>query len=563
MSQLDYMRCLYHTIRHLQLRQIVGQVRHRLHAKFDYPSQFAHKPAPPFSGCQWSHSRVFLPPVTSLNNYEDMIRGQMTFINQPQKIDWPPDWDRNDLSKLWLYNLHYFEYLWILDYNKSRSLVLDWIENYPLQKKHLGWEPYPTSLRLINLCSVFFGKFRKQIEADVLFHKKLWDSIYLQAEWITKHLETHLLGNHLFENAAALSFVGSCFKGYKAKKWLNKGIDILTDQISEQILPDGMHFELSPMYHCRIVYLLAMLAATGNEHLTQLITKSLSQMLKALDVVCHPDGRIALLNDSAFGIYNEPTELKLFCWELPVMTKPPLDIIHGCFALPDAGYYGWRNGDGTYVICDCGKIGPDYIPGHAHADIFSFEMSLKGHRIIVDAGVYDYEMSAFRRYCRGTSAHNTVEINGIDQCEMWGAFRVGKRGYPIDVTFTDREDGFELSGLYNGYKRLSGRPVHYRKFNWDKLAKLTVTDMVTASNSCSVVSRLHLHPDCRIDQIESNIVWVIYPAGKINITFSGNGTIRREDSFYCPEFGVKIPSMTIAYASFGQNIETTFQISLL
>ena len=123
----------------------------------------------------------------------------------------------------------------------------------------VGWDPYPTSLRLINWCGFFFGRFKDDTESDRGFCRTLWESLYTQCDWLGRHVETHLLGNHYLENAAALAFAGACFRGEHARKWLNRGMRILSGQIREQILPDGVHFELSPMYHCRILYVLAVL----------------------------------------------------------------------------------------------------------------------------------------------------------------------------------------------------------------------------------------------------------------------------------------------------------------
>ncbi|MHC4072924.1 MAG: heparinase II/III family protein [Planctomycetota bacterium] len=145
------------------------------------------------------------------------------------------------------------------------------MENYPLRQKQVGWDPYPTSLRLINLCGVFFNKYQVQTKADTAFLHRLWSSIYIQAEWITKHLETHLLGNHLFENGAALAVVGGCFSDSTAMRWLRLGKSILEKEIPEQMLGDGMHFERSPMYHCRITYLLAFLYNTSCSELVDLV----------------------------------------------------------------------------------------------------------------------------------------------------------------------------------------------------------------------------------------------------------------------------------------------------
>ncbi len=552
------------TVRYFRSQQIAGQICSRLKPLIEKPENFYSQRVHEFKGCIWSPRQNFLAPGSQNNSPSDILEGRFSFLNSKQDIGWPPDWSCNNLPKLWLYNLLYFEYLWCLDYSKSKTLVLDWIENYPLRRKRVGWEPYPISLRLMNLCSVFFSKYRKQTEDDTFFLKKLWSSIFIQTEWLAKHLERHLLGNHLFENAAALAFVGSCFEGPAAKKWLDIGINILQKEIPEQILADGMHFELSPMYHCRVLYLLAMLANTANEQLVSIVAEPLRRMAKAMKRLCHPDGQIALLNDSAFGIYNEPQQLLLYCSQLPSESELRTLSDIGSFALPDAGYYGYRSNDGIFIICDAGRLGPDYIPGHGHADTFSFELSLNGHRVIVDSGVYDYEVSSTRKYCRSTRAHNTIEIEGRDQCEMWGAFRVARRGRPHDVKWLpDKNGGFQLGGWHDGYKRLKGKPIHYREFIWDGRHKLVVTDKITASCSQNMISKLHLHPDCSVSALEDNSVLINYPAGKSKISFFGNGQLTIEKSFYCPEFGIRDTNTVLKFSFSGQRIRTGFKIEVL
>jgi len=195
--------------------------------------------------------------------------------------------------------------------------------------------------------------------------------------------------------------------------------------------------------------------------------------------------------------------------------------------------------------------------------MFSFELSLKGYRVIVDSGVYDYEPSPMRRYCRSTKAHNTLEINDQDQCEMWASFRVARRGYPRDVKWEPFDNGFRLGAWHDGYKRLKGSPIHYRKFTWNESGKLNVKDKIAASKTQNMVSRLHLHPNCKIDQLKDNSANIAYPAGKIKITFSGDGKLSLEDSYYCPEFGVKIANKALTFSFSGSKIETEFQITTL
>jgi uncharacterized heparinase superfamily protein len=354
--------------------------------------------------------------------------------------------------------------------------VLDWIANHPLGRGRVGWEPYPISLRLVNWCA---------------------------------HLEQHLRGNHLLENAAALALCGACFAGDRAQAWLRVGLGILERELPEQILADGGHFERSPMYQLRLAYALACLANAGDASLAERVAEPLARLRRAAAYLCHPDGEIALLNDSAFGIANPPGDL------IEAEVRP------GPFALPQTGYYGARSGAGHYVICDAAPIGPDYLPGHTHGDIFSFELSLGGRRVVVDAGVHGYEADALRSYCRSTRAHNTVEVEGQDQCEFWAAFRVARRGRPRDVAWRPLDAGFELEGWHDGYERLRGRPGHRRRFRWHDAGVLLVRDTVRAGVPVAVRSRLHLHPDCELVSLDERSARVRHPGGQCAIAFDG------------------------------------------
>lgn len=522
------------TIRYLKSTQISGQFRHRLRSRFEQHVRFCAQSIPPFSGCLWPEGIELLPPGIQQNQASHLTKGRFEFLSRAETIDWMPDWGCATLPKLWQYNLHYFEWLWALNYEQARSVTLDWITNHPLRKNQVGWESYPLSLRVMNLCGVFFGKFRPQLEQDTTFLRQLWQSIYRQCQWLSRHLETHLLGNHYFENGTALAFAGSCFAGDAAQQWLQTGLTILRDEIPEQILPDGMHFERSPMYHSRILYLLALLYATGNQALRDLVNKPMGRMAYALKCICHPDGQIALLNDSAIGIYNQPGSLLDYCSRL--LQEDLTRIDYGCFSLSQAGYYGWRDAKGNYLICDAGRIGPDYIPGHAHADMLNYELSLAGQRVVVDTGVHDYEVSDLRRYCRSTAAHNTVEINDQDQCECWGAFRVGRRGHPTEVRWEPRNNGFRLEASHTGYCHLPGNPIHTRIFDWDTTRGLQVIDKVQSKSNTKALSRIHLHPDCQISSQQNKL---IKTKGHNSVTIQLIGTCGSytQHTTYHPVFG--------------------------
>ena len=546
------------TVRSLRARQIAGQLQRRIAPLWERPEAFARRTPPAWPGVAWT-PRVGLLPPTPGTTAARPAEGCFELLGRRERLGWPPDWDAPGLPALWRYHLHYFEPLAALDFAEARELASDWIRRHDLRHGRVGWDPYPTSLRLLNWCGVFFGRERARTAADPAFEAALWRSIWLQAEWLRAHLEWHLLGNHLLENGVALAYCGSAFAGPAAAAWRRAGMALLRRELPEQILPDGGHFERSPMYHARALYALAALVDAGDAELRALVAEPLARMQRALVHLCHPDGGIALLNDSALGAQPDPAAL--LEWASRAAGGPRLAAEPGVFALPDTGYFGAREASGHYVVCDAAPIGPEYLPGHAHADLLSFELSLAGRRVVVDAGVFGYEADERRRFARSTRAHNTVEIEGGDPCELWAAFRVGRRGHPRDVRFRERPGGFALDAWHDGYATLPGAARHARSFAWHADGVLLVRDRIDAGARVRACSRLHLHPECRIAAIEGSGARILHPGGAFQVRFAGPGALRAEPSRHFPGFGRELASEGLAFDAEGERFETGFCIA--
>lgn len=547
------MRKYLETIRHLRARQIAGQLYVRGQRLVQRLRPAATEPAPP-------PPDLLKPPSETLGlaprpafDAAAILRGEFTFLGRGVELGWPPRYHPEAASRLWLYNLHYHDFLWDLPVAEARDAIRGWIRANPIAEAGAGWEPYPCSLRLVNWC---LSLQRSPADgADDGFAREMWPSVYQQAQWLSRHIERHLGANHVLENAAALVVVGTTFSGAAAARWRTEGFALLSTELAEQILPDGLHYERSPMYHLRACWLLSTLRPLVADAAAGVIARCLYRMLPALRRVTHPDGAIALLNDSAFGVYLEPRRL----FDSVRSEDGSGEPADGPFALPDSGYYGLRRG-GDYVICDFGAIGPDHQPGHAHGDIFSFELSVKGLRLVVDTGVRDYEAGETRRYSRSTAAHNTVEIDGADQCEFWGAFRVARRGRPRDVRWQPSAGGFRIGGWHDGYQRLPGAPVHERTVEAGP-SYLVVSDRVRAARAVSVASRIHLHPACEIEE-RSDAAMVVRrsPDVRCRVSFQGQGTLTLEESPYYPEFGLTLQRQVLVYRDRGDDVSMACRI---
>ena len=474
------------------------------------------------------------------------------------------NWACKDMPKLWRYNLHYFDYL----HDSARSienkslLITDWIEHNPPGTED-AWEPYTVSLRIVNWIKFFLSinATRCKEKNDELPKREWLESLRQQALWLEQNIEYHILANHYLKNGVALFFAGLCFEGIDADRWLQKGLRILREELREQFLADGGHFERSPMYHsiCLIDYL-DVLNLAQSSHVAipgDLVDEFRVKVTAALDFlngICLPDGGIPLFNDSAFGI--APTPRQIFDYAERVIGYKVLSSSNGVVVrvFPATGYYACRNAE-DMIIIDCGPIGPDYQPGHAHCDALSYELAIDGRRVIVDSGVFDYEPSQERAYARSTRAHNTVMVDGEEQSEIWGVFRVARRARPLSAQIqANAHEVVLFEGAHNGYMRLSGRPIHKRRISYvDKQGSWIITDVLEGAGIHRMESFVHIHPDCALVESGSNS-FSIECGGEAIATIQALSACQTTitEGCYFPEFGLSQRNLVLAFSCHGE-----------
>ncbi len=552
---------LFHTVRHLRKRQILSQLNYRFKRStknfFYKPPSFSKSFIPGKTPTNLTH----LKPNQQENTREDLLEGIWSFINQKNTLGFPPKWEVPEVSKLWHYNLHYFDYIWSLNFEEARILVQDWLNRCSPRGLPEAWEPYVLSLRLSNWCHYFYGKNKEKMGSEEEFESEIRKSIFAQAVKLEKNLETHLLGNHYIENLVSLCTVGNYFDGHEAERLRSQSEKKLRRELNDQILSDGMHAERSTMYHCRMLETTLMLLATPGLRDCPWLKQSIGKMARALRCLVHPDHEIALMNDSAFDIYNSPLDLLDYV-DLHVK-KTNREVPFGAFELSEAGYYGYRTNNNHYIICDAGPIGPDHLPGHSHGDIFSFELSLNGHRVVVDSGNFDYQRGTHRDYCRSTRAHNTVEIEGADQCEFWDTFKVARRGRPHDVIWKTTEDGFHLEGWHDGYHRLREKATHRRRFEWEHSGSLRIVDAIHAERSVHGIARFHLHPDCKIIRRDHHQAMIEFPGGIMKMAFRGGRSLQVQQATYHPRFCVSSKNKAFEYHFDGRTSQLECQLTFV
>lgn len=416
---------------------------------------------------------------------------RFTFLNHSGILLNQKSWNDSTEGKLWVYNLHYFNDLNADNAHQRKidheQLIDRWVLDNPPGKGN-GWESYPTSLRIVNW-------IKWTLKGNRLTDTQL-ESLFMQTEWLSKRLEFHLLGNHLIANAKAMIFSGVFFGCGKAKRWLALGINVLDNQLKEQILCDGGHFERSPMYHAivleDILDLIQMAMLFNNVISKAKVTKwreVAKKMLYAMRCMTHTDGKIAFFNDAAFNIAPEIEEL---CFYANQMGIAPENFNNRIQYLNATGYISISRGNSN-LIMDVGSIGPDYLPAHAHADSLSFELSIKGQRVFVNSGTSCYGKSKERLRQRKTAAHNCLSVNKADSSEVWSSFRVGRRAKIQNVKMKIHGKVDQIEAAHDGYKRLKSVGNHVRKWKYSN-KQLQIIDKVYGRGVHLINIYFHLHP---------------------------------------------------------------------
>jgi uncharacterized heparinase superfamily protein len=476
--------------------------------------------------------------------------GSVTFLNQKVSSFSSALWHSEDYNLLWLYHLHYLDDLDAVDVDHERAdrlrLLEDWIaSNPPVQGT--GWEPYPLSIRIVNIV-----KFLASHPAKA--HPKLLSSVAAQATALERRIERHLRANHLFENGKALLFAGCFLQGGRADSWKAIGLEILDAECREQFLADGGHFELSPMYHATMLWSLCDLIALANATALQDLLirapswkKLVERGVQWYQSMVHPDGQIAFFNDAALGHAPDLAITQRYAQmlEIPVRQPEPGTEWPSLTDLYASGYIRVEHAHGAAAILDVARVGPAYQPGHAHADTLSFELSLFNQRVFVNSGTSTYGRSIERDLQRGTAAHNTVIIDGRNSSDTWAGFRVGRRAVPATPVFKRESDEISVDANHNGYRRLFGGATHRRQWTFTKTS-LTVLDRIDGRFH-DAYAHYHLHPRVQVrpDHRDPARIELRLPEGQSATVDIPQGRLTVIPSLWHPEFGRSVPTQCL------------------
>ena len=403
----------------------------------------------------------------------------MFLLNQVVEVNYNPSYTKT-LKPLIYNNVYYFEYGIALASEYQRTKDIAWWELFKkCYEEYINAHAnvksaYSMALHIPNVL-IALELFGDAVGRD--FREKVYCELYSQYLYLQKHQEKHLLANHYFEDLKALIIASYLFKDNKK---LNGFLKSFKKQCEEQILEDGVHYELSLMYHKLILedlMRIAMLAKQSDFSECGWLMSFIQKMTDACYSLEKGMGRTPLFNDAGDNVAKTCDQLCLAA-EKKFGLKAELKD-----AFEASGYYKLYDG-ARAVIFDAGKIGVDYQPAHGHCDCLSFELSVDGKPLFVNTGTYEYQ-GDLRKYFRKTCAHNTVGINGHEQSQCWGEFRVSKR---ISRVHGKMGVGYVEGSYLNYYGE-----EHQRRISLNN-GIMAVVDSVKSQEGLPVKSYLHIAP---------------------------------------------------------------------
>ena len=420
----------------------------------------------------------------------------------------------------------------------------DWIDR-GTDKSGVAWHAFPISCRAMNWSLAFavFGTPPDDIAR----------AYAAQIAHLRRNIEYDVQANHLHKNAVAL-VVAATLLGDAAHAYgltLDFARKLLMAQVREQILPDGGHYERSPMYHCHVLEdnLLAFAALSDPP---DELRSAIAGMAEFLVEIIHDDGDIPLFGDAAMDAGLPPRVLLDVTKDLCAAV---VDHSQGAStALKPSGFYSMRGDDGSRMIVKAGSPGPVYQLGHAHCDLLSYEFTVDGRRVIVDSGVCEYGSGPMRRYLRGTHAHNTVQVANLEQHECWGAFRVGRRARAVVDEWRCEEGETKLRAHHDGFA-----PYVHERTVWRSADGLwLVLDLIQGPGSAEARSFIHVHPG--LDVLELRPGWQLKCADEViasiwpltdEMCFVESRNAAPPKNWYCPRFGEAIPGDVLVISASG------------
>jgi hypothetical protein len=532
----------------------------------------------------------------------DYLNGLDTPLRFGPDIDYRNAAECGDIKYAWEHNRHHHLVEMAKAYyltgkgvyaDEVRAQIESWIDQCPYLQGVQWASSLESAIRVINWCFIYQfilaeGSGYLELHRDFL---RRWNmSIHQHLVFISRNFSGYSsANNHRIGEASGLFIGALCFSSDESEAWLRAAATILEEEAARQIWPDGVDKEQATSYQAFVFDFLLIAALLGRRNgrdFTPRYWQSLEKMADFVSSLIDASGDVPKIGDEDDGHvvrlahtqgfkpfrsllgtaavvfqrddfarkavhYDEKSFWLLGFQDFQVLLDREMERTP-TLSFPSGGYYIVRANRST-LIMDCGPLGLLSLAAHGHADALSILLSYKNRWILVDPGTYAYHTHReWRDYFRGTAAHNTVRIDGLDQSVIGGNFMWLQKA----TAHLSRHDAFSVAGWHDGYRRLSSPVRHEREVVFEQAERTyRVIDRLRGEGTHRVELFFHLPPECSLAGQGRGFLLtngpaavVLQPDAQIGERNVLAGSVSPMGGWYSPGYDRKIPSTTIRLA---------------
>lgn len=417
---------------------------------------------------------------------------------------------------------------------------VSWVAtNPPLTGIHYA-SSMECALRIIAVCHAL-DLVRERIAPDSETWRVLPGFIAGHARLIERRLSLYSSrGNHTIAECAGLVYAALLFPELPwARQWRQVGLFWLAREAERQILDDGGGIEQSFWYHLFVLDLCGLVLALL-QHRNEAPPPGLADAVArgrrflaafadgpaSLPDIGDRDGGYALSRWLGVSWSGERAEERVLSFRASGYSRLLL-----------------ADNPGSYVVLDHGPLGMPPAFGHAHADALSLVFVRGGRPVLADPGTYGYGLDPeWRRYFRGTRAHNTVVVGGRDQARQETAFQ-WSRPYRAELVKLERLGDERMLALarHDGYAPLG--ITHWRGVVLERGVGFLVWDFVGGSGMHDIAA--HWHCAAGVEPAGPGSRFLLSDR-ETPISFEASGgEVSVDSGWAAPDYGVKAPMPTL------------------
>ncbi len=391
----------------------------------------------------------------------------------------------------------------------------------------------------------------------------LLEAIYDHAWWIERRLSLYSsLGNHTVCECVGLVFAGAVYRRHAdGRRWLKRAINLLHQELHHQILNDGGPAEQSFAYHRFVLdqyWLVVDLLESNCLHDCTAFKERLQAGENFLHAYQGVEG-LPAIGDSDDGHAIAPG---LFPKRHFMVME---DQQHSHRTFSTSGYTVVRGKGDTLLTFDHGPLGMSPLYNHGHADALSVTLSICGTPFLVDCGTYRYNgIPSFRRYFKGTRAHNTVTVDGLDQAVQATGF-IWAEAFSSNLgRVVKAESNLLIEASHDGYCRLARQVRHFRSIKNTPDGSWVISDHFLGSGLHTFEINYHFHPAVSVMKHDNS--WLAECNGHKMMFKLSNGSFsihKGEENpplgWFSPAYNVNMPSPVLQAIKSGAPSEVKFE----